>query len=111
MTCAGSNFNAHVIGDATYGATANQCSEMCTTAQGLGWVTNGNKGTCLSAGWAQMKEDKEVQAGQQKIKVRIFDKAGAPMTCVSPSFNAHVIGSAAYGATATQCSEMCTTAQ
>merc|ERR1712100_604512 len=96
-----------ILGSSDYGASADQCSEFCTSEQGLAWISGAKKGSCKDEGFDTMVKEAEVQpAGSpQKMTVIVMSKEAS---CAEGTIQAYMLESESYGAGKGECSELCT---
>jgi hypothetical protein len=111
VSCPSGEVHAYVLESKVYGATAGQCSQMCTSAAGIPWITGAKQGMCADEGFVQMVKDISVKpAGSpMDMQVKIMSKNDASGTqCPSGEVTAYLLESADYGAKAGECSQVCT---
>lgn len=107
--CPEGTVKANIVGDASYGAQAGQCSELCTSKAALAWMAGAKEGSCAAEFDTMVKKESVQPVGSpMAMEVIIMGKSETP--CADGTVKAHMIGQAAYGAKADECSELCTTA-
>jgi hypothetical protein len=83
MTCGSGEVSAYMPGSPDYGATSDQCVELCTTSAGLAWMPTANEGSCADAGFPDPLEKKSVQppGSPMAVEVLIHVAFGISPTC------------------------------
>merc|ERR1712003_123206 len=61
LTCDEGNVNAYIVEDSNYGASDNECSELCTPVFALSFMAGVEEGNCFDQGFTHKLEEKEVQ--------------------------------------------------
>merc|ERR1740120_646247 len=72
MPCEQGEDKAYVLGDESYGAAADQCSELCASSMALAWMPAAVKGTCASAGFSEPVEQKMIQQDGSPVKMEVL---------------------------------------
>eukprot|EP00746_Dinoflagellata_sp_MGD_P085474 gnl/MRDRNA2_/MRDRNA2_33831_c0_seq1.p1 gnl/MRDRNA2_/MRDRNA2_33831_c0~~gnl/MRDRNA2_/MRDRNA2_33831_c0_seq1.p1 ORF type:complete len:511 (-),score=104.34 gnl/MRDRNA2_/MRDRNA2_33831_c0_seq1:356-1888(-) len=106
--CPAGEVLASIVGSANYGATEDQCVQMCAMQNTLQWMAGVEEGSCADHGYGMMVEKKEVTppGSPMPVAVTIMGK-GEMVSCKAGEVIASIVGSEAYGATEEQCAQMC----
>jgi hypothetical protein len=88
--CRDWEFVVYIVGSADYGATEDQCVQMCAEARLLSWMPGVENGSCEEQGYSMMVEEKEVTppGSPMPVEVRVMKKADAPSSSTAPSQSA-----------------------
>jgi hypothetical protein len=85
MTCGSGEVSAYMLGNADYGATSDQCSQLCTTPTALGWMP-AKEGSCADAGFPEKVAKKSVQPAGSPMAVEVVIHVASS---VSPTCHCH----------------------
>jgi hypothetical protein len=94
-TCKDWEVVVHIVGSADYGATEDQCVQMCAESRTLAWMPGVEPGSCGDQGYDMMVEEKEVTppGSPMPVDVTIMGKGGdatSPSASPAPSTDAAV---------------------